>query len=215
MLEGSVEDLGDAYRAFTLKEIYELSKTGSVLAESLLEDLPVIRENVIRIPYLYFKETDYIYRFRTDKQRNKQIYHIDDSSSALYHSSLCDAIKAVKRAKERSASTPATLDFGAVEYLLPSHFGFCLGVQNAIERAYETIAAHPGRRVFMLSELIHNPFVNEDLKSRGLHYLQSDKGVPAVDSETGKLFWDVLTDEDVVIIPAFGARDEDKVKLIE
>ena len=215
MLEGSVEDLGDAYRAFTLKEIYELSKTGSALAESLLEDLPVIRENVIRIPYLYFKETDYIYRFRTDKQRNKQIYHIDDSSSALYHSSLCDAIKAVKRAKERSASTPATLDFGAVEYLLPSHFGFCLGVQNAIERAYETIAAHPGRRVFMLSELIHNPFVNEDLKSRGLHYLQSDKGVPAVDSETGKLFWDVLTDDDVVIIPAFGARDEDKVKLIE
>lgn len=208
-------ELGESCRAFALKEVYAMSETGSALSASLLEDLSVIRENVIRIPYLYFKDTDYIYRFRTDKQRNKQIYHIDESSSSLYHSSLCDAIKAVKRGKERSASTPATLDFGAVEYLLPSHFGFCLGVQNAIERAYETIAAHPGRRVFMLSELIHNPFVNEDLKARGLRYLQSDKGVPVRDSETGELHWDTLSDEDVVIIPAFGARDEDKVKLIE
>jgi 4-hydroxy-3-methylbut-2-enyl diphosphate reductase len=215
VMDGAVQELDESHRAFSLKEVYELSESGSSLADSLLEDLSVIRENVIRIPYLYFKETDYIYRFRTDKQRNKEIYHIDDSSSALYHSSLCDAIKAVKRAKERSASSPATLDFGAVEYLLPSHFGFCLGVQNAIERAYETIAAHPGRRVFMLSELIHNPFVNEDLKARGLRYLQSDKGVPAIDPESGKLFWDTLTDEDVVMIPAFGARDEDKVRLIE
>jgi len=202
-------------RAFALKEVYELAESASSLSAALLEDLSTIRENAIRIPYLYFKETEYIYRFRTDKQRNKQVYHIDDSSTALYHSALCDAIKAVKRAKERSASTPATLDFGALEYLLPSHFGFCLGVQNAIERAYETIAAHPGRRVFMLSELIHNPFVNEDLKARGLRYLQSDKGVPARNSDSGELYWDTLSEQDIVIIPAFGARDEDKVKLIE
>ena len=56
-----------------------------------------------------------------------------------------------------------TLDFGAVRYVIPSHFGFCLGVKNAIERAYETLAENPTKRVFMLSELIHNPFVNEDL----------------------------------------------------
>ena len=215
VMDGAVHELDESCRAFSLKEVYELSESGASLSDSFREDLSIIRENVIRIPYLYFKETDYIYRFRTDKQRNREIYHIDDLSSALYHSSLCDAIKAVKRAKERSASTPATLDFGAVEYLLPSHFGFCLGVQNAIERAYETIAAHPGRRVFMLSELIHNPFVNEDLKARGLRYLQSDKGVPVVDPKSGKQFWDTLTDKDVVIIPAFGARDEDKVRLIE
>ena len=134
---------------------------------------------------------------------------------SAYHSELCEAIKAVKRSKERSASSPASLDFGAVEYLLPSHFGFCLGVQNAIERAYETIASNPGRRVFMLSELIHNPFVNEDLKERGLLYLQSDKGEAAMDPDSGKPYWDSLNDGDIVIIPAFGARDEDKVKLIE
>ncbi len=185
------------------------------LSRELASDLPMIRSKASRIPYLRFKGTDYIYRFRTEKQRNRDVYHIDDNSLALYHSELCQAIKTVKRSKERSASTPASLDFGAVEYLLPSHFGFCLGVQNAIERAYETIASNPGRRVFMLSELIHNPFVNEDLKKRGLLYLQSDKGKAVIDPGSGKPHWDTLSDQDIVIIPAFGARDEDKVRLIE
>ncbi len=202
-------------RSHPLVDLYaEGGKEGDG-SEGLRADLPVIRANAIRIPYLGFKETDFIYRFRTERQRNRDVYRIDDSSTALYHSALCDAIKAVKRTKERSASEPATLDFGAVEYLLPSHFGFCLGVQNAIERAYETIASNPGRRVFMLSELIHNPFVNEDLKRRGLRYLQSDKGEPARDPDTGDAYWDSLTEEDIVIIPAFGAHDEDKVRLIE
>ncbi|MBD5778307.1 4-hydroxy-3-methylbut-2-enyl diphosphate reductase [Pelagicoccus sp. NFK12] len=174
-----------------------------------------IRSNAIRIPYLYLNTNEYIYRFRAEKERNRKVYQVDDSSVALYHSALCDAIKAVKRAKERSATTPARLDFGATEFLLPSHFGFCLGVQNAIERAYETLAANPGKRVFMLSELIHNPFVNEDLQSRGLKYLQSDKGVPQVEEASGRPYWDSLSDQDIVIIPAFGARDEDKLRLIE
>jgi len=199
----------------SLRTIEAYGKEGGRLSAELLEDGPVIRAHAIRIPYLNFKETDYIYRFRTDKQRNRDVYHVDASSMALYHSALCDAIKAVKRTKERSAADPARLDFGAVEYLLPSHFGFCLGVQNAIERAYETIASNPDKRVFMLSELIHNPFVNEDLRRRGLRYLQSDKGVSVVDPETDVAYWDSVTDEDIVIIPAFGARDEDKLRLIE
>ena len=202
------------FDALAIDEIAS-QKASFNLSPELAKDIPIIRSHAIRIPYLRFKETDYIYRFRTEKQRNRQVYHIDQSSQALYHSELCEAIKAVKRSKERSASSPASLDFGAVEYLLPSHFGFCLGVQNAIERAYETIASNPGRRVFMLSELIHNPFVNEDLKKRGLLYLQSDKGEAVMDPETSKPYWDSLSDQDIVVIPAFGARDEDKVKLIE
>jgi 4-hydroxy-3-methylbut-2-enyl diphosphate reductase len=119
------------------------------------------------------------------------------------------------------AAAPVALDFGAVQYLIPSHFGFCLGVKNAIERAYETLAENPGRRVFMLSELIHNSFVNDDLRGRGLRYLQSDKGVPytvedrlATEAPGQALWWDTLTPEDVVIIPAFGATDEDKRRLV-
>jgi len=112
-----------------------------------------------------------------------------------------------------------SLDFGAARYVIPSHFGFCLGVKNAIERAYETLAENPGKRVFMLSELIHNPFVNEDLLRRGLRYLQTDKGhaLPPVERPrpaTPPQLWDTLTPDDIVIIPAFGATDDDKRRLV-
>jgi 4-hydroxy-3-methylbut-2-enyl diphosphate reductase len=73
----------------------------------------------------------------------------------------------------------------------------------------------------MLSELIHNPFVNEDLLNRGLRYLQTDKGRPylsngqtATGAEGEPLLWDELTPSDVVIIPAFGATDDDKRRLV-
>ncbi|MBK1876179.1 4-hydroxy-3-methylbut-2-enyl diphosphate reductase [Pelagicoccus mobilis] len=194
--------------ATSLREFYKETKLPELCVARL-------RANAIRVPYLYLNANDYIYRFRAEKERNRKVYQVDDTSVALYHSALCDAIKAVKRAKERSATSPARLDFGAAEYLLPSHFGFCLGVQNAIERAYETLAANPGKRVFMLSELIHNPFVNQDLQERGLKYLQSDKGVPVIEEATGLPYWEGLSDQDIVIIPAFGARDEDKLRLIE
>ncbi len=202
---------GSTWEAMTLRVFYALADLGVDLRGLL----GCVRGNVIQIPYLYFSENDYVYRFRTEKQRNRDIYHIDEESVSLYRSKLCLAIKELKRARERTATSPAVLDFGATRFALPSHFGFCLGVQNAIERAYETLAENPGRRVFMLSELIHNPFVNEDLKARGLRYLQSDKGVPAVNEAIGETYWDSLSDEDVVIIPAFGARDEDKVRLVE
>ncbi len=201
---------------FTLECLYALVKESpEMLAPALREIIPHLRQYAIRIPYLNQKETNYIYRFRTEKHRNEGIYHLDSSAKALYQSSLCQAIKLVKRQKERSPDIPATLNFGAVSYILPSHFGFCLGVRNAIERAYETLSLNPDKRVFMLSELIHNPYVNEDLLARGLRYLQSDRGIPLQDSETGKLLWDTLTEKDIVIIPAFGATDEDKTRLIE
>ncbi|HEY4300954.1 MAG TPA: 4-hydroxy-3-methylbut-2-enyl diphosphate reductase [Candidatus Didemnitutus sp.] len=176
---------------------------------------------LIEIPYLHLGENDYIYKFRVEKARNRDIYQQDEAARALYQSRLCDAIKQLSRTNERSATAPATLDFGPVSYVIPSHFGFCLGVKNAIERAYESLAENPGRRVFMLSELIHNSFVNEDLLRRGLRFLQSDKGTAYATDPVGGAenalpvaLWDTLEPEDVVIIPAFGATDEDKKRLI-
>jgi len=206
---------------FSIDELETASVKGRLtLSPTLVQVLQAIEPELVRVPYLDFSETEYIYRFRTAKERNREIY-VDQQSEALYQSDLCRAIKAVRRTKEKKSGAPAVLDFGAVSYVIPSHFGFCLGVQNAIERAYETVAANPGKRVFMLSELIHNPFVNEDLLARGLRYLQTDKGLPicldgsvATDIQDPNTLWNHLTSDDIVIIPAFGATNEDKVRLM-
>ncbi|ATC66225.1 4-hydroxy-3-methylbut-2-enyl diphosphate reductase [Nibricoccus aquaticus] len=203
------------------RSLAELEASPESLSPTLAAILAGIDPYLIEIPYLHLGENDFIYKFRTEKSRNRGIYQLDDAARTLYQSKLCAAIKALARTHERTAAAPVALDFGAVQYLLPSHFGFCLGVKNAIERAYETLAENPTRRVFMLSELIHNPFVNEDLLRRGLRYLQTDKGKPHLASggvargEPGEVtLWDTLTSEDIVIIPAFGATDDDKRRLV-
>lgn len=208
-------------RYISLDSLDAAVKQGDLTLSLLLSKvLAAMEPHLVRIPYLDLNENEYIYRFRTAKERNRSVY-IDRQSEALYQSRLCSVIKEARRAKEKSSGEPAVLDFGPVSYVIPSHFGFCLGVQNAIERAYETVAAHPDRRVFMLSELIHNPFVNEDLLARGLRYLQTDKGVPlradgtvASGPEDPEALWNQLTGEDIVIIPAFGATNEDKIRLM-
>ena len=198
--------------------IYNLSFQS--MTPELTQILAEIDDQLYRVPYLNMGKYDYIYRFRTEKERNRSVY-VDSQSQFLYQSALCQAIKVARRTKERSSGEPVVIDFGAVEYIIPSHFGFCLGVQNAIERAYETVAMNPNRRVFMLSELIHNPFVNKDLLARGLRYLQTDKGLPlrtdgsiAKSREEPEAFWNLLNKDDIVIIPAFGATNEDKTQLI-
>lgn len=175
---------------------------------------------LIQIAYMKFNERDYIYRFRNKKERNTDVYR--NNAKDIYQSQLCSAIKQIRRTKEKISDKPISLNFGPIEYRLPSHFGFCLGVQNAIERAYESIANFPNSRIFMLSELIHNPFVNADLNQRGLRYLQSDKGEwltaagdRVSDRADPKALWNQLTSEDIVIIPAFGATHEDKSRLIQ
>jgi 4-hydroxy-3-methylbut-2-enyl diphosphate reductase len=222
----------DAEIAFS--PIEKLAADPAALAPSLAALLPQLEPHLVDIPYLHLGENDFIYKFRPAQERNTAIYAQDAAAQALYQSQLCAAIKALARRHERTATAPVTLDFGAVRYVIPSHFGFCLGVKNAIERAYETLAENPQKRVFMLSELIHNPFVNEDLLRRGLRYLQTDKGVPYVvdgsvrnadasptnptehgrDAHATPLLWDTLTPDDIVIIPAFGATDDDKRRLV-
>ncbi len=93
--------------------------------------------------------------------------------------------------------SPTLLDFGDVQIYLARHFGFCYGVENAIEIAFRTIDENPGKRIFLLSEMIHNPKVNADLLERGVRFLQDTRGKELVS-------FDELTSEDIVIIPAFG-----------
>ena len=116
-----------------------------------------------------------------------------------YRSPLITSIKNARREQDKMKKdfTPTILDLGNVQIYLARHFGFCYGVENAIEIAFKTIDENPGKRIFLLSEMIHNPQVNADLQQRGVSFLQDTKGNMLIPFEE-------LTADDVVIIPAFG-----------
>lgn len=97
--------------------------------------------------------------------------------------------------------TPTFLDFESLQIFLARHFGFCYGVENAIDIAFRTIAEHPGKRIYLLSEMIHNPQVNEDLQANGVRFLQDTKGNQLIPFEQ-------ITEDDIVLIPAFGTTLE-------
>lgn len=117
----------------------------------------------------------------------------------IYRSPLISAIKKKRRLDDKMKKdfSPTTLDFGSVRFHLARHFGFCYGVENAIDIAFRTIDSNPGKRIFLLSEMIHNPQVNADLQARGVQFLQDTLGNPLIPLET-------LTADDIVVIPAFG-----------
>jgi len=96
-----------------------------------------------------------------------------------YRSPLIAAIKQKRKAADKLKKdfTPTLLDLGPVRFFLARHFGFCYGVENAIEIAFQTVENNPGKRIFLLSEMIHNPFVNEDLISRGVKFLMDTKEI--------------------------------------
>jgi 4-hydroxy-3-methylbut-2-enyl diphosphate reductase len=116
-----------------------------------------------------------------------------------YRSPLISAIKQKRKAADKLKKdfTPTHLSLGKLDVFLARHFGFCYGVENAIEIAFQTIENNPDKRIFLLSEMIHNPFVNEDLLSRGVQFLMDTKGNMLIPFES-------LNENDIVIIPAFG-----------
>jgi len=121
----------------------------------------------------------------------------------IYRSSLLSAVKNARKKQDKLKKdfTPTLLDFGNVQIYLARHFGFCYGVENAIEIAFRTIDENQGKNIYLLSEMIHNPQVNEDLIARGVQFLQDTKGKQVIPFES-------LTADDVVIIPAFGTTLE-------
>lgn len=127
----------------------------------------------------------------------------------FYKSPLIGGIKNLRNRfdpKKRSLE-PSILDLGPVKFVIARHFGFCYGVENAIEISYKAIEENPGKRIFLLSQMIHNPDVNRDLLDRGMQFIQDTEGNNLVS-------WDTITSDDLVIIPAFGTTIEIE-KLLE
>ncbi len=104
--------------------------------------------------------------------------------------------------------SPTELDFGPVQFLIPRHFGFCYGVENAIDIAYRTVEENPDKNIYLLSEMIHNPTVNEDLQKKGVKFLFETDG-------SVRIPFDTLSADDIVIVPAFGTTLEIQEQLQE
>ena len=126
---------------------------------------------------------------------------------AFYRSPIVTRVKAARTAADprKKDLSPSVLDFGPLRVKLARHFGFCFGVENAIEIAYRALDENPDMaaagRIFLLSEMIHNPHVNEDLLARGIRFLRTTSGEPLLPLDT-------LAPGDLVIVPAFGAPTE-------
>lgn len=126
----------------------------------------------------------------------------------IYRSPLISAIKKKRKETDRMKKdfSPTLLDFGPLQIYLARHFGFCYGVENAIDIAFRTIEENPGKKIYLLSEMIHNPQVNADLQAHGVQFLQDTYGKQLVP-------FDQITAEDIVLIPAFGTTLEIEKKL--
>ncbi len=116
----------------------------------------------------------------------------------------------MRRAKDlrKQDFSPSLLDFGNVRFVLARHFGFCYGVENAIEISYKAIEENPGRNIYLLSQMIHNQEVNADLLSRGIRFIMDTDGQHFIP-------WSSVQKDDIVIIPAFGTTLETEKFLTE
>ena len=121
----------------------------------------------------------------------------------FYRSPFITQVKDARRVQDprKKDFTPSTLDFGPIRFHIARHFGFCYGVEQAVDIAYRALEENEGKRIFLLSEMIHNPHVNRDLQERGMQFLRTTSGEQLI-------HFDTLTPEDVVLIPAFGASVE-------
>ena len=128
----------------------------------------------------------------------------------FYRSPIISQVKEKRKSDDprKKDFSPTILDFGKIRFLIARHFGFCYGVENAIEIAYKAIYENPDKRIFLLSQMIHNPGVNEDLLKNGIQFLQDTTGNQLI-------AWNELTSEDIVIVPAFGTTVEIEQLLTE
>jgi len=118
--------------------------------------------------------------------------HVQAQVEKHYRSELVETIRA----------QGGVLQSGKTTVRLAKQFGFCYGVERAIDLAYAAGKVFAGRRIFLLGEIIHNPDVNAQIEALGIRYLPAKPSAAELES---------LTPDDVIIVPAFGAE----VKTIE
>ncbi len=125
-----------------------------------------------------------------------------------YESKLISELKNIRTKQEKRIDySPTKLKIGKLNFYIPKYFGFCFGVKNAIEICYKTIEENPKKKIYLISEIIHNPNVNIDLKKKGIQFLQESTGKTIIP-------WSQISKNDIIIIPAFGTTKKN-MEIIE
>jgi 4-hydroxy-3-methylbut-2-enyl diphosphate reductase len=120
---------------------------------------------------------------------------IEGQLAADYHSTVVEALRA----------NQYRLTVGPLTFRLAREFGFCYGVDRAVDYAYETRIKFPDRRLYLVGEIIHNPHVNQKLREMGVRFLAR--------GEAGEFDFSAIQDGDAVILPAFGVTIGDFERL--
>ena len=120
---------------------------------------------------------------------------IEGQLAADYHSAVVETLRA----------NQYRLTVGSLTFRLAREFGFCYGVDRAVDYAYETRVKFPHRRLYLVGEIIHNPHVNQKLQDMGVRFLAR--------GEEGEFDFSGITTDDVVILPAFGVTIADFERL--
>jgi len=102
---------------------------------------------------------------------------------------------------ERIRSHGYTDTFGEITVRLAQEFGFCYGVDRAVDYAYETVHKFPDKKIYLVGEIIHNPHVNHRMTDMGIDFIYPDS--------QGRFDFSHVLSDDVVIIPAFGVTLDD------
>ena len=118
-----------------------------------------------------------------------------------YAGPIIQRVKDYRLKNGKRSLCPTLLSIGQLQVLIPRHFGFCFGVERAIHMAFSALKENPGRNAYLVSEIIHNPLVNNDLKKQGVRFIYDTKGDRQIAEEE-------LTGEDIALIPAFGTTTQ-------
>ncbi|MAZ57907.1 MAG: 4-hydroxy-3-methylbut-2-enyl diphosphate reductase [Flavobacteriales bacterium] len=121
----------------------------------------------------------------------------------FYNSNIIDQIRRIRESKDprKKDLSPSLIKIDNIHVYIGRHFGFCYGVKNAIEICYQTIEKYPNKRIFLLSQMIHNQAVNDDLLENGVSFIMDTHGNQLIK-------WDNINQDDIIIIPAFGTSLE-------
>jgi len=109
-----------------------------------------------------------------------------------YSANIIDSVRKIREKYDprKKDLSPSVIKIDKINFYIGRHFGFCYGVKNAIEICYNAIKNHPNKKIYLLSEMIHNQLVNQDLQENGISFIMDTKGQQLIN-------WNKISNKDI------------------